>query len=81
MDCAMYFNKSFVEKGQNKTVVTALLDKKLLRCVTDPAEGRSDSDQLYHVISKAQQHGVDLDSVINFHSRWQKREGQFVKRN
>ncbi|XP_064391168.1 nonsense-mediated mRNA decay factor SMG5-like isoform X3 [Halichondria panicea] len=72
IDCAVYYNQSFSESGQDKTAVTLLLHKKLLKTVEDP--GPTDSDQLMQVVHSAWQHGVELDSVMNFHSKWQKKE-------
>ena len=72
VDCAVYYNQSFSEGGQDKAAVTLLLHKKLLKTVEDP--GPNDSDQLMQVVHSAWQHGVELDSVMNFHSKWQKKE-------
>ena len=72
IDCAIHYNQRFSERGQDKAVVTVLLDQKLMSLVKNPdTEG---SEQLMQVVHNAWQNGIELDSVISFHSKWRKRD-------
>ena len=75
IDCAIYFNSgTSLTSDSSSSLVSLLLDKPLV----DIFEGRSSSNDvnpaIIELVTTAQQNGVEIDTLLRFHRRWQSQQ-------
>lgn len=55
--------------GGGGTVATLLLDKSVVRLLTEPG----DRPEMAAVVQRALENGIDVDTALDFHAAWQAR--------
>ena len=77
IDCAVYFSQTYTEKGSgNNAVVTLLLEKSITKLIDVPKHQLSpEQSELAVIVQRAQQNGVDVETVLDFYTQWQSQSG------
>ena len=71
VDCGLYWS-DHCGSEQSEATVTLLLDKQLVALLKDREHKTQEQLEILKMIEYGEERGLEVDSVLPFHSKWQK---------